>query len=244
MSLRTFQQGFLRSVMHPRDLGDEQRGLRVYANNIRGKLLEALHDTYEKVRGWVGQEAFEQHASAYVSQHAPSSWTLDDYGLLFPAYLGQAYAHAPEVEELAWLDLGLRRAFSGPDAPVMLLDAVTADDWHRVEFSLVPTLAMRQLETNAPALWAGLATGARAAVAPATPGSGVRIWRNGLVPQFQTMAPDEFACLDLALAGGTFGEICEWLAARMPPDAVAAHAGTLLRRWITEGLIMGLHEPH
>lgn len=246
MKLRDLQRGFLASLSGAGPLdGADPRGMRIYANNYRGQLVAALRDTYEKTALWLGDDAFDRHAGMYVDVHAPSSWTLDDYGAGFPDHLGAAYPEDPEVVELAWLDGALRRAFAGRDATPLTIDRLVADDWNTVEFVFVPTLGFRRLRSNAAALWSAIAAG------DAPPGAlwldavtGVRVWREGLTPRFASMSALECACLDLALAGGTFGEICALLEQGVGAGHVAQEAGLLLRAWIADGLVVALRESH
>lgn len=244
MKLDEWQRRFAASVSGTRPYGDfDDRGMRVYANNYRGQLITALRDIYEKTRLWLGDEAFDFQAARYVDAYAPSSWTIDAYGHAFPEMLEEAYPGDPDVSELAWLDGALRRAFSGVDAASVDATALVAEDWERVEFVFVPSIRFRRLRSNAVAIWKALADETM------PPGSveleaagGVRVWRRGLSPQFASMDAQECDCLDLALAGATFGEMCDLLGQWHGADSVPAEAGTLLRAWLGDGLLSRLRQ--
>jgi hypothetical protein len=244
MNLGDLQRHFIASVSGA-DVPDafDKRGMRVYANNYRGQLLTAMRDTYAKTRLWLGDEVFDAAAERYIDVHLPSSWTLDAYGHDFPDMLEGEYPVDPDVSELAWLDGALRQVFSGHDGEAIDAGALVADDWDRVEFIFVPTLRFRPMRSNAVAIWKALAeeTMPPAATEIAV-GGGVRVWRNVLSPQFASMDANECACLDLALAGATFGEICERLRQRHGSAAIATEAGVLLRGWVDDGLVQGLRK--
>lgn len=244
MNLGELQRRFAASVSGVGDLDDfDRRGMRVYANNYRGQLVTALRDTYAKTRLWLGDEAFDTAAGRYVDAHAPSSWTLDAYGHGFADMLEADYPVDPDVSELAWLDGALRDAFSGLDAEAIDAAALVIDDWDNVEFVFIPTLRFRVMRSNAVAVWKALADESMPPAAMQSGANGgVRVWRQGLSPQFLSMGAHECACLDLALAGATFGEICELLSRLHGPMSVAAEAGTLLRAWVADGLILRLRE--
>lgn len=244
MNLRDLQRGFLASLTGAGALrGADPRGMRIYANNYRGQLVAALRDTFEKTALWLGEDTFDRHAASYVDVHVPSSWTLDDYGDGFPEHLDTAYPDDPEVAELAWLDGALRRAFAGRDAAPLTVERLVADDWGKVEFVFVPTLGFRRLRSNAAAIWSAMAAGdTPPAAIPLGTDTGVRVWREGLTPRFASMSAQECACLDLALAGGTFGEICTLLEHDVGAGHVAHEAGLLLRAWIADGLVSALRE--
>lgn len=242
MNLRERQRAFAAALAAGGvPAGVEPRGMAVYANNYRAQLRACLRDTYEKTALWLGDDAFDAHAARYVEAHAPSSWTLDAYGEGFAQWLDDAYPADVEVGELAWLDWHLRQAFSGPDAPAMDVRDLAADDWDRVEIDFVPTLRFRPVRSNALAIWRALADGAPPPpVVIVDEGVGARVWRQGLSPRFASMTADESACLDLALAGASFGEICAGLARRYDEEQTARIAGGCLGAWTAEGMIRAL----
>lgn len=242
MNLDDLQRRFVASVCGTGCPGDfDKRGMRVYANNYRGQLVNALRDVYAKTRLWLGDEAFDIQVDRYVDTHAPSSWTIDAYGHAFPDMLEAAYPDDPDVSELAWLDSTLRQVFSGTDAAPIDAAGLVAEDWERVELVFVPGIRFRRMRSNAVAIWKALAdeTMPPGAVELKAAG-GVRVWRSELSPRFASMEAHECDCLDLALTGATFGEICELLGQQRGPGPVAAEAGTLLRSWVEDGLVLCL----
>lgn len=246
MNLREQQRTFIKAVFAGTNPdGVDPRGMAVYTNNYRGQLLACLRDTYEKTVLWLGDDAFDIVASRYIDGHVPSSWTLDAYGEAFTRHLEETYPVDDEVAEIAWLDWHLRHAFSGPDAESMGVRDLDADDWDRVELKFVPTLRFRRMRSNAVAIWRALADG----VSPPSPlavdeGVGARVWRNGLSPQFASMTADETACLDLALTGATFGELCAFLARTHDAERTTRIAGGCLGAWTAEGMIHRISSSH
>lgn len=244
MNLRDRQQGFVLALAAgtvPDDV--DARGMAVYANNYRSQLMACLRETYEKTALWLGDDAFNSAASRYIDRNVPSSWTLDAYGESFVRHMEVSFPVDDEVAELAWLDWNLRRAFSGPDSETIGVGDLVADDWERVELEFVPTLRFRRMRSNAVAIWRAIADG----VAPPAPvtvelGIGARIWRNGLEPQFASMTADETACLDLALTGANFGELCEYLRRTYDQERTTRIAGGCLGAWTAEGMIRRLSE--
>jgi putative DNA-binding protein len=242
MSLRDRQRAFavaLAAGAIPE--GIDAKGMAVYANNYRGQLRACLRETYEKTVLWLGDDAFDANATRYIDRHHPSSWTLDAYGEHFVRWLEDSYPADVEVGELAWLDWYLRRAFSGPDAEPMAVRDLVADDWDSVEIDFVPTLCFRPMRSNAVAIWRAIADGATPPpVVIVAEGVGARVWRHGLSPRFASMTADESTCLDLALAGASFGEICASLGRFYDDEQTARIVGGCLGAWTAEGMIRGL----
>ncbi|HEY1928180.1 MAG TPA: DNA-binding domain-containing protein [Caulobacteraceae bacterium] len=221
--------------------GDATAGLAVYHNAYRGQLVDCLRDTFEKVAAWLGDDAFEDAARAYVEANPPRSWTLSDYGERFGATLATIYPDDPEVAELAWLDWTLRRAFEAADCDPLEVAALADIDWDQAVFSFVPTLTLNLVQTNCAAIWSALATGTMPPPAERlSSATTIRVWRAGLSPQFKSIAPTEARALQLAIMDLSFGEICKLAIEEADEcDAVQA-ASQLLSAWISDGIIVGI----
>jgi hypothetical protein len=248
MSLERMQRDFLAHVIR----GDGaiiaaltrrgQNGLAVYAHAYRANLIACLKDTYEKTLAWLGEDDFESAARKHIAGHPPRSWTLSDYGEAFPQTLAGLYPADPEIEELAWLDWTLRRAFDGPDTVVQDPAAFGGVDWERAVFAMAPTLALRMVGTNVAAIWNAISDDAPPPpAAPLARPRALAVWRRELSPMFRCLDERERAALERARAGATFGEICAMLAVDHPVgDAAAIEAGGLLAGWLGDHIVVGV----
>jgi hypothetical protein len=98
-----------------------ERRLRIYRNNTRENLLQALRAVYPVVERVVGAEFFLTAANRYVATHGSRCGDLNRYGATFPSFLA-GYKHArglPYLKDLARLEWALREAFYAADAPVL-----------------------------------------------------------------------------------------------------------------------------
>jgi hypothetical protein len=242
MNLRDLQTRFASTLRgSPAVEGLDGRGMAVYTNQYRSQLVASLRDTYAKTRLWLGDGVFDELAEAYVAATPPDSWTLDAYGESYIPWLDGHYPADPEIAELAWLDWHLRRTLSGPDARPIGLDGLVSADWDTVEIRFVPTLRFRWTRSNAAAIWHALASERMPPAAEIFDvDAGVRVWRRDFSPRFTSMLAPECACLDLALAGASFGEMCEALTRLHEPDTAARQAGALLRSWVEDGIVDSL----
>lgn len=213
-------------------------GLAVYRNNYRGQLRACLRDTYEKCWAWLGDDAFDAVADAHIDQHAPKSWTLDAYGADFEQTLREHYPHDPELPELAWLEWAIRRAFDGPDAAPLNPATLTEVDWDTARFTMLPTLTLGRMTTNAAAIWSALAEEIAPPPVIALPEvATLLVWRQHLSPCFRTVDETEAALLQLVLQGASFGDLCAQLTAGTGADAAASKCGAVLAQWLSDGLI-------
>ena len=220
---------------------DRPGGLAVYHHAYRAQLKACLRDTYERVWGWLGDEAFERAGALHVEGHAPCSWTLNVYGRDFGGTLAELYPGDAEVAELAWLDWAMRRAFDAPDHMAVDVSAFAGIDWERAVFDFAPTLTIGILTTNAAAIWSALAEEAHPprALRLSAPAQ-VRVWRAEYSPRLKTMEPLEARALGCAVAGGTFAAVCEALLDEVPAETAAEAAGEILAGWLLDGLIANI----
>ena len=218
---------------------DNAAGLAVYRHAYRAQLTACLRETYERTHAWLGDEAFDDVARRYIDAHAPCAWTLGDYGHAFETMLAGLYPDDAEVAELAWLDWTLRRAFEAADALALDVDSLSGVDWDNALFQFVPTLRLRIVTSNAVAIWRALAADTTPPAAMTLPVAvTVRAWRKAFSTQFRSMEADEATALRLALDGCTFGEIC----AELVKDGDAAVAGSVLARWLEDGLLTSIDD--
>lgn len=217
-------------------------GLSVYRHAYRAQLVESLRDTYEKTWSWLGDAGFETAAQAYVELHAPSAWTLADYGGGFAEFLAARWPDDPELAELAWLDWTLRRAFDGPDGDPIAPEVLAETDWDTATLTFVPTLTVGPARTNAAAIWTALAEDAPPPPAGRLPeAAAVRVWRTGFSPQYRTIESAEARALDALRGGLGFSAFCASLGEAMDdPEAAAAQAGAFLATWLRDGLIQAI----
>lgn len=215
-------------------------GLSVYLNTYRGQLMACLHESYETVHAWLGDEAFGAVAATHIDHVPPSSWTLDDYALAFPDTVSRLYPDDPEVCELARLERALAAAFTAPDHHAIEPGALADLDWDRVVFRFAPGLALIPATTNAAAIWSAIAQGETPPPAGTLADAATTmIWRNGFTPAFRTLEARDAEVLAGALRGDRFGTLCSMLVERLGDAEGTARAGACLAQWMADGIIMG-----
>ena len=73
---------------------------------------------------------------------------------------------------------------------------------------------------------------------PSPAPTSIRVWRDAGAVYHCAMDPLERGALAGLRSGASFGEICETLA-HLDPGVAAAEAGSILARWLDDGLIVG-----
>lgn len=221
---------------------DAAARLNVYHFAYRARLGDLLRDAFDKTWSWLGDEAFGGVVAAYVETRPSATFSLDDYGGDFPAFLAQKLPGEVEASELAWLERAMRRAFDGPDAaPMDPSQLVVLDDaaWDRARFAFHPTLVVRPVRAHLGSLWAGIESGEPFSPLAVEPGLSIRVWRKGLQPHFRMIARDEALALEQLMDGLAFAELCARLPLLDDGDPVE-RAGAMLAVWLQDGLIVDI----
>jgi len=208
-------------------------GLVVYQNNYRVALVEALRETHARAALWLGDPAFTAAAAHFIDAVPPSSWTIDAYGAGFADHLRAIDAVAGDC---AAIDRAIGDAFIAADAAPIDAAALATIDWDQAVITAVPSLIMLPVTTNADAVWLALAGETAPPAAADHPGT-VLVWRQGFEPVMRRADADEVTILQQSLAGHSFAQICDDLAAAGDAAAAVTRAGTALGRWLGEGLI-------
>lgn len=255
MILSEIQRNFLEHVLVEDasfppgwDSARMRAGLSVYRDGYRSRLIDALADTYPRTRQWVGRESFDQAAAHHLILHPPAHWSLDMAGMGFGEILAILFAHDPEVPELAALEWDMHLAFVAGDARVLDAQAfamATAqfsdEDWQGLRLIMHPALTLRPIHSTAVAIWHALSEDRPPPVhmlleKPAH----LMVWREGNKPVFRTLGLLEACAIHNMMKGDTFDQACRALAADNDPQQAAADAGTMLGRWLAEGLVTGI----
>lgn len=223
---------------------DIDHRLHIYQNAYRVRLQENLQDAFEKTWAYLGDEAFESAARAFIEACPPQHRNLRWHGAAFPQWLAKRFPDDLDIAELALIDWQLRQAFDGSNAtPVSATDlaGLSAEDWRTVGFRFVPTLFIAPLCFNSVAIWHALdQEQVPPAVEPLPDPAWLLIWRKGWQPHFRTIQAAEHAAL-LQLQGGvSFAQVCADLAEQFSDEEVASVAAERLRTWLQDEMIAEL----
>lgn len=221
---------------------DAAARLNVYHYGYRARLRDLLREAFDKTWSWLGDEAFDGAATAYVETRHSASFSLDDYGAGFPAFLAQQMPREIEANELAWLERAMRKAFDGPDAtPLDPSRLAGLDDaaWDRARFAFHPTLVVRPVQAHLGSLWAGIESGENFTPLAVEAGLSIRVWRKDLQPHFRMIGRDEALALGQLMDGLAFAELCARLTPLDDVDPVERVA-TMLAVWLQDGLIVDI----
>ena len=195
--------------------GVAARRFRVYRNNVRVALVEALAAAYPAVERIVGAEFFRRMAAVHAADRPATARTLNLYGEGFPDFVA-GFAPArdlPYLADVARLERAVLESRHAADAPALDPAVLTALGAGLATARLAPHPATRLVRSAWPVadIWrANTGDAAPDGALALTGGSGGALAvRPGLSVSVEALAPSRAAFAETLLAGG---------------DATAAHA--------------------
>lgn len=104
------------------------RRFDVHRNNVAMALVDALADTFDVVRMWVGDDFFRAMAREFCRLQPPRSPVLAEYGAEFPSFIEQfpPASSLPYLADVARLEWNRQSALHAADAPSIDVAAVSA----------------------------------------------------------------------------------------------------------------------
>jgi hypothetical protein len=221
-----------------------QTRLRIYRNAYRLRLLEALGTDYPALNRLLGATAFENACRAYIDEHPSREPNLRWFGGKLDEFLrtNSPYCDRRVLSEMAEFEWALTLAFDAADESVVTvaeLGAIPGQAWPGLTFRLHPSVRRLALQHNVAAYWKQVDAQQEPTELPRESERPVDwvIWRRELRSYFRSLDADEAFALDCLKAGENFAEICAALSDRVAEAELARYAATLLKRWVTDGLI-------
>ena len=260
LPLRELQQSFFRSlatspgassgfepilldhVEGNTNLAPEER-INIYAQMYFARLVEVLSQNFPRVFDILGFEQFQDVVRAYISQHPSVYPTIQDVGEHFTDFVSAhkvatTWPFLSDLTRLEWLRL---EVFDAPDAePLQLADLQTIppDDWPDLEFQLIPASQMLDSAWPIHSLWLAEDVEQPETVQPEE--TAVRIWRHKFLVYQAPLNATEKIALEAVRARESFAGVCAALEAVVSPEEAPQVMGSLLLRWIEDGLLAKL----
>ncbi len=252
MKLKDFQDRFQRAILAGDDAildsipdGAHEKKhvlLGVYRDAYVLRLVEIIGNDHERLRAFMGLEAFDALARAYIADCPSQHPNARHVSRRLPDFMREheSYRERPVLADLAALERALNDAFDGPDAPVISVAAlaqIPPEAWGRLRLAIHPAVLELAITTNADEIWAALKREADPPAAAATEKRTLLVWRQDETAKFRALAAEEAMMLERARAGVHFGELCVLLATFADPETAPARAAGYLGGWLDSGLL-------
>src|SRR5262245_559001 len=213
-------------------LGSAER-VGIYADMYRWRLIEALREDYSRLATALGDSGFAALVGAYVAAHPSRHPSLRHLGAALAGFLAETGA-AGHLVDLARLEWARMEAFDAPDATPLELGALRdlpPPQWAALRFRLVPGVSRLR------SAWAVHEAWETPTAEPRPHPTVLRVWRQGFRVYHAPIASDEDMALDVVARGGTFAEVCT-AGPDGDPEAMVTRAGSLLARWLEDGILL------
>lgn len=240
-ALARVQRDFFRALFDQRPAPDAR--FDAYRRTTLANLHSALAAAYPVVLRLVGDAFFDEAAQRYARERGSTSGDLNEYGGLFPDFLG-AYPHAASLEYLAdvarleWAVHDSRRASDSPLLDVAAAARVPPALQGAIRFRLHP--AVRLIASAHPILAIWEANQPDRDGVPEGEGGAARIMVRRIERAVAPVAigVEDWTFLCALDRGATLDEACAALG-----DAAADYLAPALRRHALEGTLAGFEAP-
>ncbi|WP_147103674.1 DUF2063 domain-containing protein [Tateyamaria sp. syn59] len=123
------------------------RRFAVYRNNVTVALIDALRTGFPVLCKLLGDQNFDQLARLFARAHPPTSPLMMHYGEALPAFLDdfEPLAHIAYLQDVARLELALRRAYHAADSTALdpaRLGALAPDVLMQTRLHLSPAVQL------------------------------------------------------------------------------------------------------
>jgi len=217
--------------------------LSIYYNAYRLRLQEALANSFPVLKVYLGRQSFEKLCNEYIQTYPSSYRSIRWFGDQFSDFLisHKKYKKMQHVSELALWEWKSSLAFDAKDAPALditQMASISPDVWSDITFKIHPTVQRIALSHNVVAIWQSICdeTEIPAITKTNKPISWI-IWRKNLIIQYVSLSEDEVSAFDMIAQDHTFSMMCEKLCDYVSEDQAGLRAASLLKNWITQGLI-------
>jgi Putative DNA-binding domain len=215
--------------------------LSLYAQMYTSRMVGALAEDFRLARLWLGPEAFDELATAYLAECPSRHPSLRHFGRALPEFVRALASSRAGLADLLTLEWARGEAFDAADAAPLDWGAITSiapEAWPSLRLGLGPSVRFVRLESSADELWAALNAGGE----PPEPREGPRrvlVWRREFLVYHRALPDDEASALEAVMSGATFGEMCEhFTRPDEPAEESARRAFAALRQWSVDGLLL------
>ncbi len=242
----SFDPTFIECVESRGPLAASER-IDIYAQMYFARLLDVLQGDFSRVAHLLGCDRFHTLAADYLAQHPSTHPSLRHLGQGFPAFLRERadIADLPFLSDLAELEWARLTVFDAPDSvPLRIehLQSIAPEQWPTLRLQTIPAFHVTRHAWPVHELWQAAEDEAREESAPQPAPTVLRVWREGVSVYHARIDTPELVAFERILAGEPFAVVCAALESVLSAEEAAATIGSLLLRWIEDGILAQLPE--
>jgi hypothetical protein len=221
-----------------------QKGLDIYYNAYKLRLIETLANDYPKLKEFSGEKRFNEIAIEFIQNFPSKHPSLRYFGSDFVNFITKhpAYSKKTYFSEMAAFEWKLGDTLDAGDSPLATLETlkdIPPPKWNDLKLLFHPSFQMIKLHWNIPKIWQAIDN--KDNVLPKLRKTKKPIiWilvRSNLQTVFRSTEKNESYALELAHHGTTIGEICESLCDKISEKQIPLFVLTCLQKWTQDGII-------
>lgn len=229
---------FKSSIVDDAKVGVKRR-LSIYADAYRLRIIEALANSYPKLKALLGDDLFDATARSYIDAYPSTYRNMRWVGDQMQTHLMQTLPQHPIASEMAAFEWSLGLAFDAADTPVLQLQdlaAIPPEDWADLPLVFHPSVQLLPLKWNVLSVWQALDADETPPI-PAQINEPCLVWRSESSSHYQSLDDSEDNAVKLVLQGASFGELCECLQSNYSEQEAMTKAAQYLSGWLNNGLM-------
>ncbi len=231
-------EAFKQSIVNDAKVGVKKR-LSIYADAYRLRIIEALANSYPKLKALLGDDLFDVTARSYIDFHPSTYRNMRWVGDKMQIHLIKTLPQHPIAAEMAAFEWALSLAFDAEDVPVLQLQdlaTLAPEDWADLQLTFHPSVQLLPLKWNVLLVWQALDVDETPPV-PAQINESCLVWRTEMSSHYQSLDKDEEDALKLLATGATFGKFCSSLESIYTEQEATVKAAQYLSGWLNKGLM-------
>ncbi len=217
-----------------------KRRLSIYANAYRLRIIEALANSYPKLKVLLGDDLFDATARSYINAYPSTYRNMRWVGDKMQTHLLEILPQHPIAAEMAAFEWALGLAFDAADMPTLQLQdlaAIPPEDWAALQLDFHPSVQLLPLKWNVLLIWQALDAEQNPPKASQINES-CMVWRYEMNSHYQSLDEAECQAIKFVLTGATFGQLCEHLQDIYSEQEATMQAAQLLSAWLNSGWLV------
>ncbi|MBS0226893.1 MAG: putative DNA-binding domain-containing protein [Proteobacteria bacterium] len=214
--------------------------MRIYGDAYRLRLTDILANDFPVLHALVGEDMFDALAGGYLHAHPSRHPSVRHFGCDFPDWLRQQ-EHPSTWSMLADFEWAQGEAFDAVDAAAIALTdiaALPADAWPGLRLTLHPAIRRVHAPDCIPEIVEAHHAGRPLPSMKDCDPSDWLLWRADFRVHWRRLDADEAMLLDMVAGSATFADLCAQLSTQTPETTAALRVVSLLKLWITDGLVI------
>ncbi len=234
--------GGLASVIAGDDRLSAEDHVDIYANMYFYRLLEVLREEYSGLATVLGETNFHNLITGYLVEYPPTEPSVMWAGKYLPDFLRghPLRGEFPFAPDLAMLERATVDVFCAQDSRVLEaseMQAISPDQWARVQMSRIPATAILNAEWHVAELLRAIEE-KRAWTTPEREANRILVWRRNSRVSYRETEGVEAEALAMIARPVRFAKVCEVLARDLTDAEAAPKITGTLSKWLADGILM------